>query len=379
MQQITKYFAAIAALVISPAIAIAKPTYTAINLGYGIHANSISNTGLITGVNTSTSLPPAYQKAFIYNKGTISNLGTLYDPSISGYSMGSSINDYGQVTGYANIDNSGTIRAFIYSNGTMTALGAPGINGINGYGINNNGQITGTACASNSSLNCFSFIYDNGTMTDIGNLGTNMTSAVSINNNGQITGGALTATGQVHTFVYANGTMTDIGQNFGYSNGGNDINDLGNIVGGFFVSSNNVNHPYQSHAFFYSNGQATELPYIKGYDNTALRLNNLDQIVGLMTPDDPSQGRAWAYLYSEDTLANINSLMATGFQDTISVAVDINDHGQIIAAGDSGYWYLLNPDQSPIENNTPEPNSLALLLSALTLLNFKRTKAFHSN
>jgi chitinase len=90
-------------------------------------------------------------------------LGTL-----SGiHSFGRSINDAGQVTGYATTSTS-TTHAFLYSHGQMTDLGTLGGSGTSyGYGINDAGQVTGSASTSTGQ---HAFLYTNGQMIDLGTL-----------------------------------------------------------------------------------------------------------------------------------------------------------------------------------------------------------------
>ncbi len=73
------------------------------------------------------------------------------------------------MVGYANIP-SGERHAFLYSKGTMTDLGVlPGGTESIGWGINKAGQVAGWVFKSSGEARAF--LYSNGTMTDLGTLG----------------------------------------------------------------------------------------------------------------------------------------------------------------------------------------------------------------
>ncbi|MGR6033947.1 MAG: hypothetical protein ACU4EQ_08395 [Candidatus Nitrosoglobus sp.] len=134
----------------------------------------------------------------------MTDLGTLGGNS----SGGSGINSRGQVTGGADTI-SGDGHAFLYNHGTMTDLGTlPGGNYSEGYGgINNRGQVTGIS--NTSSGDYHAYLYDHGTMYGLNNLVTNLDSAgfvsldegFNINNHGQIVGDGTTMNGNLLAYL----------------------------------------------------------------------------------------------------------------------------------------------------------------------------------
>jgi probable HAF family extracellular repeat protein len=104
---------------------------------------AINNSGQVTG---TSAVYGGYYHAFIYSNGTMQDLGTLPGGQ---YSAASAINNYGHVTGYAvRSTGSSDARAFLYSNGTMQDLNdlilpTSGWTLSVGTGINDAGQITG--------------------------------------------------------------------------------------------------------------------------------------------------------------------------------------------------------------------------------------------
>ncbi|MGB2634001.1 MAG: hypothetical protein WAM58_08705 [Candidatus Acidiferrum sp.] len=105
---------------------------------------SINNRGEVT---RNSDLPgDTTYHAFLWGNGTMTDLGTLPGDSLS---YGNSINDKGQIVGVS-CDASGNCRPFLWENGTMTDLNTliPTSSLISIFypaSINNSGEITGYA------------------------------------------------------------------------------------------------------------------------------------------------------------------------------------------------------------------------------------------
>ncbi len=266
----------------------------------------INDNGQVIG----TSLLPAgdgtyYWRAFVYQSGTMTDLGTL-----GGFnSFGSAINSSGQMTGQANLPldsdpphNPGPSHAFLYSDGVMTDLGAlPGSNSSYGYGISDDGRVVG-GCSNGYTGRAF--LYADGVMTDLGTLPGGLSSeAYGISPNGRlVTGISQDAenTGIIHAFLYTNGVMADLG--LGWANG---VNDDGDVVGRNWYGD--VLHG-SYHAVLYTDNTVVRLqdllPEDSGWNSlqSAIAINNRGQITGwgtnsnglqrafLMSPPEESSG-----------------------------------------------------------------------------------------
>jgi probable HAF family extracellular repeat protein len=126
----------------------------------------------------------------------------------------------------------------------MTNLGTLGGPNSTAYGINNSGQVVGSAYTNGVTYNAFR--YSSGTMTNLGTLGGSLSAANGINNSGQVVGEADTSAGNYDAFLYSSGTgMEDLntlyasllvsgtGPQTGFTtlSDANAINNLGEIVG----------------------------------------------------------------------------------------------------------------------------------------------------
>ena len=148
--------------------------------------SGFKRTAIFLAAISAASVPATASAAW-----TITDLGTLS----GAHSMAYGINDSGQVAGSAFTAGNAFQRAFITgANGAgMTDLGTLGGMHSYAYGINNSGQVVGWSfIADNVSLH--SFLYSNGAMVDLNLLapvaaaGWTGLQARDINNNGQIVG-----------------------------------------------------------------------------------------------------------------------------------------------------------------------------------------------
>jgi probable HAF family extracellular repeat protein len=145
-------------------------------------AYRINNTGQITGWSELASM--GYH-AFLYTNGIMKDLGNTFGGTNS---EAKSLNDLGQVVGYASTAGDNEVRAFLYTDGLMVDLTSfPTATGSSyAVDINNKGQVIVKSAYD-------SFLYDNSIMTDLTQLvysefGLIGFSATGINANGWIVG-----------------------------------------------------------------------------------------------------------------------------------------------------------------------------------------------
>jgi probable HAF family extracellular repeat protein len=163
-------------------------------------ANGVNDAGVVIG-NSDTAASDEH--GFVYQNGTVTDIGTLGGPN----SSVDAINDNGVVTGSSQ-DAADVSHPFVYSGGKLTSLGTYNID-TTPQAINDNGVIVGTTYGVDTGNNPFThaFIYQAGTFQDLNNLipagsGWRLTDAVAINTTGQILVDATnTANGQNHALL----------------------------------------------------------------------------------------------------------------------------------------------------------------------------------
>jgi probable HAF family extracellular repeat protein len=324
----------------------------------------INSAGQVVGTSSASS---GSSQAVLYSNGQLTNLGTLPGENAS---FASGINDSGQIVGSAGPTSQSWTKAFLYSNGHMTDLNSLVTSGPTGVlapvAINDSGQIAGNGFPPTSGTGAAqAFLFSKGTVTFLGSFSsiTHFSEATGINASGQVVGFSDSSSfdkgnNTEHAFVYSNGQLIDLGTLAGNSDKYNShaaaINNSGQVVGYSDTSSGG------SDAFLYSNGQMIDLGTPAGYSSSfATAINNSGQIVGFSL----SSHALRAFLYSNSKWTDLNSLLPAGTSVTLTNAVGINDNGQIVATGSDGHSYLLTPQQTTgtvISNGTVSPNALTV-------------------
>ena len=296
--------------------------------GGSTQAYALNDAGQVVGYSTGS----VGTRAFLWQAGTMTNLGTLPDGWAS-YAV--SVNALGDVVGVANLKN-GLGRAVLWRNGTIVNLTPelPVYEDVsNAVAINDLGQIL-------LAINDTPFLLDNGTRTAIGTLGGPGAFAADLNNAGQVVGSSTQ-----HAFLWENGTMTDLGLLPGdQDSGASAINNLGVIVGSSGWTDPDT---YEQHyrPFIYANGSMSAIP-APSSEAFAGDINDAGVVVGTMRAGGAvTPWHAWVYV--NGVVTNLNSLVATGSGLHLREAHAINNEGQIagVAMDAQGRYhgFLLTP------------------------------------
>lgn len=288
--------------------------------------HGINNLGQVTG---ATTVAYGGYYAFVTTvDGQMLNLGSL-----EGQSIGTGINDKGEVTGfYADNYLYGYDRhslAFVSREGKMIDLGSFGGFYTQGRGINSSGQVTGVSSTGYKGPVRAFLKNGSDSMIDLGTLGGINSAGTAINDSGQTTGTAQLSNGKYHAFITSGGAnggqMTDLGSLPGGDSGGEGINNNGQVTGWL-----SFGYSYR-HAFVTnSSGQIQDLGTLGGYSSEGKGINSSGQIVGM------SQGTSGynfkAFVVIDGVMKDLNTLVVSNpGRWELKSAYGINDKGQIVA------------------------------------------------
>ena len=150
------------------------------------------------------------QHPFVWQNGVMTDLGLLAGDEDGG---AAAINNAGQIVGSSGRTDPDTYesfyRAFLYSNGVMTALPVPSWEAYAGD-INDAGVVVGSMRAGGGFSNFHGWVYIDGTVTNLNTLipagtGLHIAYANAINNAGQIAATAFDAQGRYHAVLLTPG------------------------------------------------------------------------------------------------------------------------------------------------------------------------------
>jgi probable HAF family extracellular repeat protein len=331
--------------------------------------------------------------AVLWSEGNIIDLGTLGgDESIS-----QAINDQAQVVGDATLNDNpdplsflgAQTHPFIWEKGTLQDLGTLGGPDAFAYLLNKSGQVAGVSytsstrnppvgfgpCSSSTGLPTQDgFLWEEGKLIDLGSFGGTCTTPDALNNRGQVVGesnlaGDLTS----HPFSWTkSGGIQDLGTFGGDFGVAGALNDAGQIVG---IASTSGNQSF--HGALWSSGKMTDLGFIAGcMGSDAVSINASGQVVGSSYGCGGSSFLA-AFLWENGgPMVDLNTLVLPhpGVQ-LDGGDIYINDRGEILSSGTlqngDRHAFLLNPDRdcnddcearvAASQNTaTPAPNSATM-------------------
>ena len=325
MCRLLALMASAVATVLASTASIAVPTYVAVPVGRDTYGYGINSSAQIIASENGAGSGALEVGAVLYS----GNLGISLGALGGSYSYGLGINRFGHATGSASVGIPGDLRAFIYADGKMAGIGSLTPTAISfGRAINDSDQVTGESNYAGTSINMHAFLYSGGAMADLGTFGGVHSVGNGINNGGQVVGTAdLAGSQQNHAFLYSGAGLVDLGTLGGCCSEAFAINDAGQIAGYSYVPGNN-----DRHAFAYVNGAMTDLGTLGGTISEGYAINAGGQIVGTSYLANNS-GAPHAFLYDNHSLLDLNALVVSGLNGTVlTTARGINDSGQIVAS-----------------------------------------------
>jgi probable HAF family extracellular repeat protein len=292
-------------------------------------ALGINDVGQVFGTSSITG--DATQHAFLYQNGTMADIGDLVITLAGG-----ALNNSGQVAGGFTLN--GVVRPAIYDSQTgiitiIPSLGGTSPSGFRGVvrAINDRGKAVGFGYIDSQTTHAFS--YRNGMTRDIGSLG-GSSYAASVNDSGTIVGASTDASnGFAHAFVYSAGQMRDIDP-FGDPtftkslSVANDVNDDGTVVGYFLDQTDGA-----IHSFLYDGVNFVNIGMAGSPETNASAINNQGQVVGAHLVFDEGLYDLHAFLYEGERITDLNALTLSQSGWELTWAFDINNPGQIVGYG----------------------------------------------
>jgi len=304
------------------------------------------------------------------------------------------INDGGVVSGSSSLPNN-TQQAVLWNRGHITQLGTLGGPDSIAFGVNVFGLAAGEAetsasdpngedfCGFGTHLICLPVQWENGEANPLPTLGGN-NGVVNRNNNlGVAAGWAETSTAdpacpppqklQFKPVAWARGAAMELATENGDPDGiALSLNDYGQVVGGSGICSTfnpNLLFSLQSvHALLWQNGRLVDLGNLGGktgqaIGNLAFGINNRGQVVGVS--DLPGDTTSHAFLWTANTgMRDLGTLPG----DVASLAISINDPGMVVGLSidaDGNTRAAIWHGGIPIDLNTlVEPSSPLYLLTS---------------
>ena len=300
----------------------------------------------------------------------------LYEPSLLGWGSPHAMNEQGDVVGGGQAGEWGSTpvlwdgqtgkaqavvpgtRGFAVDINEGGALLAGLWEGGSGYVLATQGATESVPVSSASALNNLLQVVGSGGIWEAGETRSiDGVEGFDINDRGQVAGRKNSG-----AVIWENGEFIAVGPPGSYGSTAYGINELGQAAGTAKMPNRHT------HAFFWDGSSSADLGSLGGWHALANAINDLVQIVGWSYTDGVYDSRA--FLWEDGAMADLNDLLTEPFPYTLVEAVDINNRGQIACRAvdaSGGSWAVL---LSPI----PEPGAW-LLLAAGAAAALRRRRA----
>jgi probable HAF family extracellular repeat protein len=306
--------------------------------GTSSQALRVNEAGQVAGLSSTAD---GTVHAFLRTAG-----GQLLDISLGGAVDEFSpllLNEAGLIAG-TGADADGAVFGFVSNGTTTTAVTGDGVNGSSVVDLNATGAVAGNVQVADGTR---AYVYRNGLLVQIGTFaadGSGFSQASDLSDSGVVVGTASDDNGNFVAFKFDGTTLTPLGLGGDFSQG-LYVNEEGDVVGQATTADG-------LGLGFFQDGVtgATVGLSLGGTFSTVNALSESGQVVGSA---ETATGAQHAFLYTDGTTYDLNSLMPAGFGGTITDATKVNAKGQIVAFGTdatgNAATFLLSPKvQSPV-------------------------------
>ena len=299
---------------------ISRPNFFSV-LGRGLN-----DAGVVVGVATDNNLN---ESAFIFNGDSFTLFRVGSQPTFA-----AAINTAGAWAGSTREPGTDLLRAFVRTGGNTFFLPGMGNDDSFATAINASGQVAGNLL--NSPNQTLPFLWNGQSTQFLPRLSSFSASTTAINDAGVVVGRSTLADGVTRATLWQNGTVVNLGSLGGNSSQALDINNRGVVVGSANLSENGP-----AEAFIWSGGQMRSLGRLDR-SSTAVAINDFNLVVGSSADDNLNGTAVVAGAQGMHDLNDWLAVAATGSQ-RLTVAVDVNRHGQILARTQGFTSVLLTP------------------------------------
>ena len=338
----------------APLGALAEPVYFLTFLPQNFYASGINNAGHIVGT--------AGAGAAIWTDAAVTYLGALAPGS-----EGLAINNHDDIAGRVGM------HGFVYSGGVVQDVDSgPYRNWVTG--LNDAGRATGTV-RDMDGAQARGFIWVTDILAPIGPFHSYMDFANAINNPGQVAGFTASPTADFGNpertaFLYDlfNG-VTLLGTLGGHVSEANDLNDSRQVVGWSETSVANEERPFM---YVDAAGGMQDLGSLGGRSGRANGINNGGMVVGVSDVGGSAGFDYHAFLFANNHMVDLNTLIDPASGWRLVSAADINDAGQILGTACQGTdCRAVRLDMIP---GVPEPGAWLMLLIGLGLIAYRKCR-----
>ncbi|HEX8151439.1 MAG TPA: Calx-beta domain-containing protein [Pyrinomonadaceae bacterium] len=351
------------------------------NAGEQSRALGLDECGKVVGESQAVAGSAAPFRPFLWkdadgdgqsDPGEMQDLGTLGGQSGAAYA----VNQSGAVAG-ASLSAGNSQHAFFRpaAGPTPQDLGTLGGPTAEAYDINASGQVVGVS-EENGGIQDRAFVWQSGTMQGLTATWGTPIRAFGINDAGQIAGTANHHVSGTHAFVTVGGVALDLGTLGGSVSFATEVNDSGEVAGYSYIFSDTITQSF--HAFRWKDddgdgasdpGEMQDLGTLGGQHSYAYDLNNSGLVVGRSETSTESADTHAFIWTNANGLQDLNNVV-TGTGWTFQEAHGVNDRGQIAGFGlnpdGKVHAFLLTPtnvgpspcDPTPTPTPTPVPGTL---------------------